>query len=364
MGMLNNLNQLLITKAFWGSCINFFVDFLGNYGWAIILFTIVLKLILSPLDFFQRKAMKKQTQMQASLQPQIAKLQQQYGNDRAKLNEKINELYQRNNISLKSTCLPLLITLVVTMTVFISLFNALNSIANSKDSEIFYSLHKTYTAEVVKVNEDSYIASLDGKTEDEIAQIQQDAITDAVNKQYDKLKDKHGFIWIQNLWRADKPESPFVSFKSYKKYYQKQTKIELTDETEASLKVEYNTIKDMVETENSSNNGYFVLIILAGVISFLVQYISQKSMNKNANNAAAGQTNKVMLIVMPLTMLIFASTSNALFTLYIITNSIVSAIISKVIDVFTRDKGNKANQKVIEVKKANVVEYSRNYKGN
>ena len=110
MGMLNSFSQLLITKAFWSSCINFFVDFLGNYGWAIILFTIVLKLVLSPFDVLQRKSMKNQMKTQAKLQPQMQKIQQQYGHDRALLNQKMNELYQRNNISLKSTCLPMLIS--------------------------------------------------------------------------------------------------------------------------------------------------------------------------------------------------------------------------------------------------------------
>ena len=97
----------------------FFVDFLGNYGWAIILFTIVLKLVLTPFDVLQRKSMKKQMKMQANLQPQINKLQEQYGNDRAKLNQKMNELYQRNNVSLKGVCLPMLISMVVTLVVFI-----------------------------------------------------------------------------------------------------------------------------------------------------------------------------------------------------------------------------------------------------
>jgi len=367
MGMLNNFNQLLITKAFWSSCINFFVDFLGNYGWAIILFTIVLKLILSPLDVFQRIAMKKQTAQQAALQPQIAKIQQQYGNDRAKMNEKINELYQRSNISLKSTCLPLLVTMIVTMVVFISLFNALNAIADSKDSQIFNNLHTVYRQEQSRVYNTAYIDSLvqEGKTQKEIEEIQEEAISDTVLKEYKKIKNKHGFIWIQNLWKGDKPVPPYVSFKEYTKYYEKKYDVKLeTDAEKQALKLEYDEIVEIIESKNNSNNGFYILIILAGLVTFLVQWLSQKSMQKSANMGQPAQSNKIMLIVMPLVMLIFASTSNALFTLYIITNSIASAIISKVIDGFTKNKGGDVSAQKIDVKSSNVVEYSRNFKSN
>jgi len=363
MGMLNSFSQLLITKAFWSSCINFFVDFLKNYGWAIILFTIVLKLILSPLDVLQRKSMKNQMKTQAKLQPQIQKLQQQYGHDRAMLNQKMNELYQRNNISLKSTCLPMLVTLIVTSVVFFTLFGALNSISNSKDSQIFNELYKTYTSSEITVNSDEYIASLGSLTQEEISLKQQEEINNAVLKEYSKQKDKHGFLWVQNVWKKDGTVSPFASKKEFKKYYEKHVGA-IADEVEFDK--DYDNIIKIVKTENKSQNGYFILIILAGVVTFLVQYLSQKSMAKSNNqNAQTAQTNKVMLFIMPLIMLIFASTSNALFTLYIITNSIMSAIISKLIDLFLKDKDNSNDGSKQIIKSSNVVEYSRNYsKGN
>ena len=64
---------------------------------------------------------------------------------------------------------------------------------------------------------------------------------------------------------------------------------------------------------------------------------------------------------MPIFMIIFASTSSALFTLYIITNSIMSALISMATDAFMpKDKGK---QEVVYQKgNTEVVEYSRNYK--
>ena len=347
MGMLNSFNQLLITKAFWSSCINFFVDFLGNYGWAIILFTVILKLILSPFDVIQRKSMKKQMKMQASMQPEINKLQEKYGNDKATLNQKMNELYQRNNVSMKGVCLPMLISMIVTMVVFISLFNALNAIASTKDSEIFNAINTKYEEKYEEFYADSVIS------DDEEKQLK-----DIVLKEYDEQKDKHGFLWVQNLWKSDTKTSPLVSYNTYKKYYEKHIG---TIENETEFETQFKTIVSYIESENADNNGYYILIILAGVVTFVVQWLSQRSMSKS--NKTQGQSNKVMLFVMPIVMLIFASTSNALFTIYIITNSIISAVISKIIDVCMKDKNNTVGPKPV-VKSNTVVEYSRNYKGN
>ena len=357
MDMLININQLLITKAFWSSCINFFVDFLGNYGWAIILFTIILKIILSPLDVMQRRASKKQTMMQAKLQPQLAKLQQQYGNDKEKLNQKTNELYQKE-MNMKGTCLPMLISMIVTLVVFFTLFNALNAIAESKDSEIFNSLRTTYETSQTYVNTDTdYLATLEGKTTEEIETANYNYIKSEVLKEYDELKDKHGFLWVQNLWKSDTSTSPFVSFDDYKNYYTSNVG-EIADEE--IFKAEYDEIIEMIKSENRDNNGLFILIILAGLVTLVVQWLTQKSMAKTAN-VQANSTNKIMLIVMPLLMLIFASTSNALFTLYIITNSIMSFVITKIIDLCLKDKGDNNNDSKKVTKSKTVVEYSRNY---
>ena len=60
-------------------------------------------------------------------------------------------------------------------------------------------------------------------------------------------------------------------------------------------------------------------------------------------------------------MIIFASTSSALFTLYIIANSIMSAIISTTIELCTPNGKNKPGEVVYKKGNTEVVEYSRNY---
>lgn len=76
-----------------------------NYGWAIIIFTIIVKLILLPLNIKSQKAMKKQQK----IQPILADLRKKYANDNEKLQRETMKVYKENNISMMGGCLPMLI---------------------------------------------------------------------------------------------------------------------------------------------------------------------------------------------------------------------------------------------------------------
>ena len=62
----------------------------SNYGLAIIIFTVIIKLILIPLNIRSQKAMKKQQK----IQPVLAELQQKYANDQQKLQREMTKLYK------------------------------------------------------------------------------------------------------------------------------------------------------------------------------------------------------------------------------------------------------------------------------
>jgi YidC/Oxa1 family membrane protein insertase len=76
-----------------------------SYGWAIILFTIVTKVLLIPLGIKQQKSNVK---MQI-IQPKLREIQEKYKNNPQKMNEEVQALYQRENYSMTAGCLPLLI---------------------------------------------------------------------------------------------------------------------------------------------------------------------------------------------------------------------------------------------------------------
>jgi YidC/Oxa1 family membrane protein insertase len=77
----------------------------GNYGWTIILFTLIMKLILFPLTLKQQRSMKK-TQ---AIQPKLAKLQEKYKYDQEKLSQETMKLYQEAGVNPMGGCLPMLI---------------------------------------------------------------------------------------------------------------------------------------------------------------------------------------------------------------------------------------------------------------
>ena len=88
-----------------GFIIEFIYNLVQNYGFSIIIFTVLIKLILMPLAVKSQKAMRKQQK----IQPYMMELQQKYANDKEKLQQETMKLYKENNISMTGGCLPLLI---------------------------------------------------------------------------------------------------------------------------------------------------------------------------------------------------------------------------------------------------------------
>lgn len=99
--------------------LKFFNSLVGNYGVAIILTTLLIKLILFPLSLKQEKSMQKMKE----LQPEIEAIQKKYKDDKTKLNEETAKLYKEKNVNPFSGCLPLIIQLPI----FVALYYAFMS---------------------------------------------------------------------------------------------------------------------------------------------------------------------------------------------------------------------------------------------
>ena len=101
-----------------------------SYALAIILLTVIVKVLLYPL-------MRKQMQSMATLnklQPKIAAIDRKYGKNPAKKNEALVKLYQQNNINPMAGCLPLLIQLPI----FVCLYRALLNFEYTGGFDSFY----------------------------------------------------------------------------------------------------------------------------------------------------------------------------------------------------------------------------------
>lgn len=95
-----------------------------NYGWSVVVFTILIRLILTPFDVKSRVAMRKTTK----LQPQINALQKKYAKDQQKLNMKMQELYKKEKVNPLSSCLPLLLS----WPILLAMFTAMRMVANEQ----------------------------------------------------------------------------------------------------------------------------------------------------------------------------------------------------------------------------------------
>lgn len=97
--------------------LTFFFSVFKNYGVAIILLTVVVRIVLYPFTYKSMKSMKEMQKMQ----PLMVELREKYKNDKEKLNQEVMRLYQTHKINPLGGCLPLLLQLPV----FIALYKAL-----------------------------------------------------------------------------------------------------------------------------------------------------------------------------------------------------------------------------------------------
>lgn len=97
-----------------GYVLNYIYSFVNNYGIAIIIFSVLLKLIMIPFTIKQQKSMKKS----AELQEKMNEISKKYKNNPEKLNQETINLYKTEKLSPFSGCLFSIIQLIVFLSVF------------------------------------------------------------------------------------------------------------------------------------------------------------------------------------------------------------------------------------------------------
>ena len=292
------------------SAINSIVN---NYGWSIVVFTILIKLVLFPLDFKSRKSMRRMS----SLQPQIVKLQKKYANDKEKLNQKTAELYRKEHINPLSGCLPMLISFPV----LIAMFAAMRLVANTELAKQVIDLLTTGT------------------------------------------QNNETWLWVKNLWMPDSPFSMMIVDKTsltqipadiWAKVFQTLSadkiaalaNLQITAQTissdtiftalqgSAAYAAEMATWSTMPEvnlvflklTIYAHNNGFFILPLLAGITQYLMTLTQPQTPSASMDTAGnpAASTNKFMKWFFPFFSLYICSTYNAGFSIYWVMANLIS----------------------------------------
>ena len=288
-------------------------SFIGSYGWAIIIVTIIMRIIVLPLDIRQRRGMR----IQQKLQPQIQAIQKKYANDQSIQQRKMQELYKEAGYHPLAGCLPT----IVQMIILFAFFGAQRAIAYGQIEHMF-----------------------------DLAQAGKELTFE-------------GFLWVKNLWQADTFNIGIAQINSSMiptwRQVMAYTKIEgfkLVEDT-------YNLVMAPYIAQYSDvSNGLFILPILATAMSFLQgkltmsQTQQQPQQNKNTNEAMPQMNNKMFQYMMPIMSLVICTTTSAAYALYWTTTSLIAVISYVIMNRVFNKEDEEAEQKVIEEKPSRKME--------
>lgn len=176
MAFISNLLSVSQPSGGWVSIIKAFEGATGNYVLAIILLTVVIRLVWAVVDTFTKYNQQKMTKINAQMQPELEKLKVKYEKQPQVLQAKQNELQQRYyGKSQMGSCLIMLVTMALNMVIFFTLFSGLNTMASYKIAANYDNIKYTY-ANCLNVT-DEYLG-------DEITQDEKDNFNDYQNLKF------------------------------------------------------------------------------------------------------------------------------------------------------------------------------------
>lgn len=390
MGILNLLTTSQEFIPFWISGIdsgdyNFLVKaikwlfeiFSENYGGVILgvlIFTLVLKTVVLPLDIYSKVKTKKQSLLMEEMRPQMEKLQKQYANDKNMYNQKVLELQRQNGYNPLGACLPMVISLVIFMVVFsafstysnYAVLNNYNNMVKAYNASVSVYVIESETDEaegfllenngkykVVYEKFESYYQKINGTSpfkEDMKESDKNEIVANFVKinarraaaKFYREDTKSTKFLWIGNVWYPDSMLNKEVP--DFSKFSDSVGRV--TGSMGAIDEAQYNEVtyylrnadptNPDIKLEGNTFNGYFVMVVLSIALMFLQQFVmmrSQKAASELGSlDGSAARTNKVMTVMMPLIFGIFSFFYSAAFSTYMIINTTYSLLSTLIIN--------------------------------
>ena len=300
----------LISNIF-GYLLNFLYEILNNnFGFAIIVFSILLRIILLPITIKQQQSMKKTTKIQG----QIKALQLKYKNNQEMLNKETMELYKKENISPFSGCLSAIVQIIIIFSVFylvsqpITYMKKINDKSNNPEVKELNQVVEQYKNDIKNDNngKSRYI---------EIATIGR------INEDYKNIDSKINSLENDkseeelNNENAEKTENNSDNQEAENQEKQTESKEDLLKRKEQLKKLNINMEflsldLSKVPNENLKDYRVYIIPILYVISSFLSIKLNSnttgKKKDKNGENKdsnevdTAAQMNKTMLYIMPI----------------------------------------------------------------
>ena len=318
-----------------GKLIYWMYQGIGNFGWTVVVFTIALKLILSPLDIWQRRTMLRNNRAMKIIAPELEKLKKTYANAPDVLQQKQMELYKKNGYSMTGGCLPALLTIVI----FFIVFSGFNAAVRYENERIVYDLTLQYNA-IVEENPDVTTEELDT----------------AMVKAYED--NKQSWLWVKNVFMPDTYANPVPTLSKFVGTGLGNLGAKQSSETQ-NLSIRksrfdngYDTVLGPAIEQNSRSkffdlahwNGYFILPFISITLSVFSVKVSKQTQpemptqgDENGNAAKNGQgMMKAMNWMMPIMMGVFALFYSAAFCIYMVMNSLITLTFNLVFNAISK----------------------------
>ena len=324
---------------------------IASFGWTVVLFTVVLRLILSPLDIWQKVIARKNNKAMERMKPQLEALQARYADDKQRLQQEQMALYKKEKYSTMGMCLPTIVTFVVFFVVFAG-FRQMVGYQFAKDYKECVKAYNASISEQIEQNKDKafIIDNGDGKWDiDDIAKTQEgadfykSANENAQQKVYEVYYSEdqntiRSFLWIKNIFVSDNWAQAVPDFATVT-----GQKGMATSKLTGITIDEYNDVMAKVlgtggYGKNGKWNGLLILPVLSIALSFLSTKLlsgsqaqppapAQDAQGEGAEKAKAQQQSmKMMQYVMPVMMGVFALFYSGAFALYMFTSSLCAIL--------------------------------------
>ena len=297
----------------------------GNFGWTVVVFTIILRFALLPLDIWQKFSMRKQQKKMAALQPKLAKIQKQYANNPEMLRQKQYELQRSSGVNMLASCLPM----IVTMVVFFVVFAGFRALVVYDNQLIVARLNDAYN-EMVAAG----------------------ASAEEINAHLAAMYQPEGWLWIKNVHMSDIGTNVIPSYENFISSGWGGINATLPNGLSASYETLVGPAMEIYNKQSFWDvarwNGYFILPILAIATSFLSTMLLQK-MQPQTNMAvdeeqkkAQQKSMKMMNYIMPLMLGVFAIMYSAAFAIYYVVSNILSTLTSVIFNLIIKKVDEKS----------------------
>ncbi|MBQ7726085.1 MAG: YidC/Oxa1 family membrane protein insertase [Clostridia bacterium] len=291
-----------------GYLMRFFSTLLGgNFAAAVFAFTLLINVVLIPLNIKSQKSSVQQTR----IKPKLDELKKRYGDDRQKYSEAMQKLYQEEGVSMSGGCLPMVIRLVLMLSIYSIILSPLTYMANADSKQ------------VTNVTNAISTAMSDLKASDEEAYNQ---ITKKISW---KASTRGSELLLIKIIRDDPGIlKEILSDEQYQKIENDLTAVIKADK---ETSVTYSFLgMDLTQTPKFSFDLFHdaqriwimpIIAFLAQMLTSALSLVMQKKINPDAPNMAG------MMLTMPLISLILGFTFPGGVTFYWACSALISGLI-------------------------------------